>query len=70
MDDPIDILTMHTMIHEAVVLDRPHLFSFLLQSGANLNPRDQNGYTPLLKAASIGNLEYTKALVEAGVCAR
>jgi ankyrin repeat protein len=29
--------------------------------------RDQNGYTPLLKAASIGRVEMCKALVENGV---
>ena len=29
--------------------------------------RDRNGYTPLLKAASIGYTDMVKALVEAGV---
>jgi ankyrin repeat protein len=29
--------------------------------------RDQNGYTPLLKAAALGRMEMVKRLVEGGV---
>ena len=57
IDDPIDVYTCHTMLHEAVILNRQELFQFLLTQGANLNVRDQNGYTPLLKAASIGRVD-------------
>ena len=67
VDDPIDFYTCHTLLHEAVILNRPDLFQFLVKQGANLNLRDQNGYTPLLKAASIGRVEMCKALVESGV---
>ena len=67
IDDPIDVYTCHTLLHEAVILNRTDLFRFLLANGANLNVRDQNGYTPLLKAASIGRVEMCQSLVEAGV---
>ena len=56
LDDPIDVMSCHTMIHDAVILNRPEIFDFLIQNNANLNLRDMNGYTPLLKAASVGNL--------------
>ena len=67
LDDPVDIYTFHTMVHEAVTLDREELFEFLVSQGANLDMRDQNGYTPLLKAASIGRTEFCKKLIEKGV---
>lgn len=57
IDDPIDIYTCHTLLHDAVTLNRPELFKFLVAQGANLNVRDQNGVTPLMKAAAIGRLE-------------
>ena len=57
IDDPIDIYTSHTLLHDAVTLNRPELFKFLVAQGANLNVRDQNGCTPLMKAASIGRME-------------
>ena len=40
LDDPVDIYTCHTMVHDAVILDRSDLFNFLVESGANLNLRD------------------------------
>ena len=50
------------------MLNRQELFDFLIQQGANPMVRDQNGQTPLLKAAAIGRLDFAKALVEkAGV---
>ena len=67
LDDPIDMYCSHTMIHDAIILNREELFAFLVSQGANLNVRDANGYTPLLKAASIGRLQMCKHLIEAGV---
>ena len=32
----------------------------------NIEARDQNGFTPLMKAASIGRFKMVKAMVEAG----
>ena len=40
LDDPIDIYTCHTLLHEAVILNRMDLFNFLVKQGANLNLRD------------------------------
>ena len=67
IDDPIDIYTCHTLLHDAVTLNRPELFKFLVAQGANLNVKDQNGCTPLMKAASIGRMEMCQVLIENGV---
>ncbi|TNV71879.1 hypothetical protein FGO68_gene13677 [Halteria grandinella] len=67
IDDPIDSFAKHTLLHDAIVMNRDELFDFLLAQGANLMVRDANGYTPLLKAASIGRAEMVKKLVEKGV---
>ena len=67
LDDPVDMYCCHTMLHDAVILNREELFEFLISQGANLNVRDQNGYTPLLKAASIGRVKMCRQLIEAGV---
>ena len=67
IDDPIEFYTHHTLLHDAVMLDRQPLFNFLIDEGANLNIRDVNGYTPLLKAASIGRIDMCKRLIELGV---
>ena len=67
LDDPIDVYSSHTMLHDAVAFNRTDLFDFLISSGANLNLRDQNGYTPLLKAASIGRKDMCQKLIDNGV---
>jgi ankyrin repeat protein len=38
----------------------------LLQHGADPNQRDQNGWTPLMKAVSLGSIDAVKILLEAG----
>ena len=67
IDDALDVYCVHTLLHDAVILNRKEIFRFLIQNKANLNIRDCHGYTPLLKAASIGRLDMCKALIEAGV---
>lgn len=67
IDDSMDVFTGHTILHDTVMLNREEIFEFLLAQGANLNMRDQNGYTPLLKAASLGRLQFCKRLIESGV---
>ena len=67
IDDPLDIYTCHTVIHDAITLNKLELLEFMLSSGANPDMRDQNGYTPLLKAASIGRTNLCQILIEAGV---
>ena len=57
IDDPIDYYSKHTLLHDAVIMNRVEVFEFLVQQGANLMVRDQNGYTPLLKAASLNRTD-------------
>ena len=64
LDDPIDIYSKHTLLHDAVMLDKEQVFYFLLQQGANPMVRDANGYTPLLKAAALCRTDYVHYLVE------
>mmetsp|Transcript_17183 Transcript_17183/g.23180 ORF Transcript_17183/g.23180 Transcript_17183/m.23180 type:complete len:137 (+) Transcript_17183:143-553(+) len=64
LDDPIDIYSKHTMLHDSVALDREQIFYFLLQQGANPMVRDANGYTPLLKAAALCRKDMTQYLIE------
>ena len=66
IDDPIDSYSKHTLLHDAVIMNREELFDFLLSQGANLMVRDMNGYTPLLKAASLGRFEMVRKLIEKG----
>lgn len=67
IDDPVDSYSKHTLLHDAVIMNRTELFEFLVSQGANLMVRDANGYTPMLKAASLGRNEMVRRLVEAGV---
>lgn len=67
IDDPIDSYALHTMLHDAVIMNREDLFEILLSQGANLMVRDMNGYTPLLKAAALGRTHMVKKLIEKGV---
>lgn len=55
------------MLHDAIMMNREELFEFLINQKANLMVRDQNGYTPLLKAASLGRIDMVKRLIEEGV---
>ena len=64
IDDPIDIYSKHTMLHDAVIMDREPLFYFLMQQGANPMVRDANGYTPLLKASALCRRDMVHYLVE------
>ena len=67
LDDVIDFYSGHTLLHDAVIMNNEELFEFLVKQGANLNVRDVNGYTPMLKAASIGRTEMVKTLLDNGV---
>jgi len=66
VDDIASINNMTTMLHEAVVMDRRDIASFLLRQGANPNIRDRNGMTPLLKAAALGREYMIIELIRAG----
>ena len=40
LDDPIDIFSCHTLLHDAVMLEKVPIFDFLVSQKANLNLRD------------------------------
>jgi ankyrin repeat protein len=67
VNDCVSINNMTTMLHEAVVLDRREILSFLLRQGADPNIRDRNGMTPLLKAAALGRDYAVIELLKFGV---
>jgi len=67
VDDCISNCNGHTLLHEAIILDKEEAFKFLVRQDAHLMMRDYNGYTPLLKAASTGRLFMVKTLIEKGV---
>ncbi len=67
IDDPVDSFSKHALIHDAVIMNRTEFFDFLVAQGANLMVRDANGYTPMLKAASLGRTDMVKKMIEAGV---
>jgi len=56
------------LLHWAVIADRPNMIPILVKAGVPLNATDENGYTPLMYAATIdfGHTESLKALLDAG----
>jgi ankyrin repeat protein len=61
-----------TALHWAVLADHPQVVKALVAHGAELNPVDRFGYTPLLYAAHVdfGDAETAKALLAAGADAK
>ena len=64
VDEPVDIYSKHTLLHDAIIMNREELFYFMLNQGANPMVRDANGYTPLLKSASLCRNDMVKHLIE------
>jgi ankyrin repeat protein len=56
------------LLHWAVIADRPNMIPILVQAGVPLNATDENGYTPLMYAATIdfGHTGSLQALLDAG----
>lgn len=67
VDDIIDLMAGHRFVHQAVLFDDEDIVDYLIKNDAHLMARDWNGYTPLLKAASLGRFNIVKKLVDAGV---
>jgi hypothetical protein len=67
VDDIIDLIGGQRAIHIAVLFDDDELVDYLIKNDAHLMARDYNGYTPLLKAASLGRFKIVKKLIDAGV---
>jgi hypothetical protein len=67
VDDILEACSGHRAIHLAALFDDEELIDYLIKKDAHLMARDWNGYTALLKAASLGRVNICKKLVEAGV---
>ena len=57
----------HTIVHEAIILDRHELFKLCEIYGADWNKQDKNGVTPLMKAVALNRSFYIEKLIELGV---
>lgn len=53
-------------LHAAVAGNHTRMVAFLIESGADINAKQQGGWTPLHGAAQHGNLGMVKLLVENG----
>lgn len=64
--DLYDMLHFRDELHRAARLDDVQEMKNLLSKGANVNSRDQNGWTPLHRAAFKGGIETVKLLLSHG----
>ncbi|HRE79705.1 MAG TPA: ankyrin repeat domain-containing protein [Opitutaceae bacterium] len=55
-----------TALHEAVVGCHTEIVAMLLEHGANVDAQDLNGITPLMEAASVGEMALIEKLITAG----
>lgn len=55
-----------TSLHEAAKYGDLEVVEYLVEKGANVNEKDDDGYTPLHVAAKKGYLEIVEYLVEKG----
>uniref|UniRef100_A0A2N9IHY9 MSP domain-containing protein n=1 Tax=Fagus sylvatica TaxID=28930 RepID=A0A2N9IHY9_FAGSY len=62
----LDLLHLGDVLHRAARVDDIHGMKTCLAEGANVNGRDQNGWTPLHRAAFKGRIESVKLLLNHG----
>jgi len=55
-----------TLLHDAVFYQSPELVKYLIEKGANINPADIQGYTPLILAVQSNNQAVINLLIEKG----
>jgi hypothetical protein len=64
---PLGATVLPNALRVAVIYSRVEMVKLLLERGVNPNtPSTAGGYTPLMQAASSGNLELVKLLIDAG----
>ncbi|EAS05401.2 ankyrin domain protein (macronuclear) [Tetrahymena thermophila SB210] len=56
----------HTFLHETVVSNRKEMFKLCLIFHADVNRRDKNQWTPLMKACALGRYQMVQDLIEKG----
>ena len=56
-----------TVLHEAAEQDKQEIAGYLIQHGAEVNTKSDNGDTPLLLAAYNTSVDLAKLLIEQGV---
>lgn len=56
----------HTILHEAIVLDRREHFKLCEVYGADWDKADLNGVTPLMKAVALNRIYYVQKLIKLG----
>jgi ankyrin repeat protein len=67
VDEMVDISSGQRLLHLAVLMNYENLVDYLINNDVHLMTRDYNGYTAMLKAASLGRLNLVKKFVDAGV---
>jgi len=53
----------HTVLHEAITLNRREVFKLCEIYGADWNQADINGVTPLMKSAALNNMFFVEKLI-------
>ncbi|KAI5680360.1 hypothetical protein M9H77_01587 [Catharanthus roseus] len=61
-----DVLYLSDVLHRSAGLDDVQEIKNCISKGANVNSRDQNGWTPLHRAAFKGRIESSKILISNG----
>ncbi|KAI3449570.1 hypothetical protein Pfo_006235 [Paulownia fortunei] len=64
--DLYDSLHLGDLLHRAARIDDVHAMKSCVAQGAEVNGRDQNGWTPLHRAAFMGHMESVRFLVSHG----
>jgi ankyrin repeat protein len=66
-DDIVNAMSGHTIVHEAIILNRKDMFKLCVVYGgksksytANWNTPDMFGATPLMKASGLGRIYYVE----------
>ncbi|XP_019860424.1 PREDICTED: ankyrin repeat domain-containing protein 7-like [Amphimedon queenslandica] len=60
------MLYKKTPLHEAALYNRSNAVQWLLSKGADLESRDDDGWTPLIVAAANGHTQVVTMLLEKG----